>query len=73
VKLQQSHRLHASRQEHPLAARAWQPQLRKEEELAGIYVARGLDRALADQVAAQLMAQAALAAHARDELAIVEL
>jgi len=36
-------------------------------------VARGLDRALADQVATQLMAQDALAAHARDELGIVEL
>lgn len=37
-------------------------------ELAAIYVARGLTPALAAQVAAQLMARDALAAHARDEL-----
>jgi VIT family len=37
-------------------------------ELARIYVGRGLDQALADQVAAQLMAHDALGAHARDEL-----
>jgi VIT1/CCC1 family predicted Fe2+/Mn2+ transporter len=42
-------------------------------ELAGIYVARGLEPALADQVAAQLMAQDALAAHARDELGLSDL
>ncbi|MGD0580070.1 MAG: VIT family protein [Bryobacteraceae bacterium] len=40
------------------------------QELAAIYVARGLDRALAKQVAEQLMAHNALAAHARDELGI---
>jgi len=40
------------------------------EELAAIYVERGLDAALAKQVAAQLMAHDALAAHARDELGI---
>ena len=40
------------------------------KELAGIYVARGLDPALATQVADQLMAHDALAAHARDELGI---
>lgn len=39
-------------------------------ELAGIYVKRGLDRALALQVAHQLMARDALAAHSRDELGI---
>jgi VIT1/CCC1 family predicted Fe2+/Mn2+ transporter len=39
-------------------------------ELAGIYVKRGLDRALAMQVAEQLMARDALGAHARDELGI---
>ena len=39
-------------------------------ELAGIYVTRGLDPALAKQVAAQLMAHDALGAHARDELGI---
>ena len=37
-------------------------------ELTGIYVARGLDPALAAQVAEQLMAKDALGAHARDEL-----
>jgi VIT1/CCC1 family predicted Fe2+/Mn2+ transporter len=40
------------------------------QELAAIYVARGLDAALAKQVAAQLMAHDALDAHARDELGI---
>jgi VIT1/CCC1 family predicted Fe2+/Mn2+ transporter len=40
------------------------------QELTGIYVARGLDRNLAKQVAAQLMAHDALDAHARDELGI---
>ena len=39
-------------------------------ELAAIYVARGLDEALARQVADQLMAHDALGAHARDELGI---
>jgi VIT1/CCC1 family predicted Fe2+/Mn2+ transporter len=39
-------------------------------ELAAIYVTRGLDPALADQVATQLMAKDALGAHARDELGI---
>lgn len=39
-------------------------------ELAAIYVARGLDADLAQQVATQLTAQDALAAHARDELGI---
>jgi VIT1/CCC1 family predicted Fe2+/Mn2+ transporter len=41
-------------------------------ELAAIYVARGLDSALAKQVAEQLMAHDALGAHARDELGISE-
>jgi len=40
------------------------------EELAAIYVARGLDRSLARQVAQQLMNHDALGAHARDELGI---
>jgi vacuolar iron transporter family protein len=40
------------------------------QELAAIYVARGLDPVLADRVAQQLMAQDALGAHARDELGI---
>ncbi|MDB5420196.1 MAG: hypothetical protein JWR59_143, partial [Brevundimonas sp.] len=39
-------------------------------ELAAIYVARGLTRGLADDVAAQLTTADALAAHARDELGI---
>lgn len=39
-------------------------------ELAAIYVARGLDTDLANQVARQLMAKDALGAHARDELGI---
>ncbi|RPI46170.1 MAG: VIT family protein [Betaproteobacteria bacterium] len=41
-------------------------------ELTAIYVARGLDPALANQVAEQLMAHDALGAHARDELGISE-
>ncbi len=40
------------------------------EELAEIYVTRGLDRSFATEVARQLMAHDALAAHARDELGI---
>jgi VIT1/CCC1 family predicted Fe2+/Mn2+ transporter len=43
------------------------------QELAAIYVNRGLDPELAKQVAAQLMAKDALAAHARDELGISEM
>jgi VIT1/CCC1 family predicted Fe2+/Mn2+ transporter len=42
------------------------------EELATIYVKRGVDQELARQVAKQLMAKDALAAHARDELGISE-
>lgn len=42
------------------------------EELAQIYVERGLDQALARQVADQLMARDALRAHARDELGMSE-
>ena len=41
-------------------------------ELAEVYVGRGLDRDLAEQVARQLMAKDALGAHARDELGISE-
>jgi VIT1/CCC1 family predicted Fe2+/Mn2+ transporter len=41
-------------------------------ELARIYVQRGLDPSLARQVAEQLMAHDALAAHARDELGLSE-
>lgn len=43
------------------------------DELAGIYEGRGLDPALAREVARQLMAKDALAAHARDELGISEI
>jgi VIT1/CCC1 family predicted Fe2+/Mn2+ transporter len=42
-------------------------------ELAGIYMARGLSRELAVEVAGQLMAHDALGAHARDELGIQDL
>ena len=40
------------------------------QELAGIYVKRGVEPALARTVALQLMARDALAAHAQDELGI---
>jgi VIT1/CCC1 family predicted Fe2+/Mn2+ transporter len=43
------------------------------KELAQIYEKRGLDPALAKQVAQQLMAHDALGAHARDELGITEI
>jgi VIT1/CCC1 family predicted Fe2+/Mn2+ transporter len=45
---------------------------RETNELAGIYVQRGLDADLALQVARQLMAKDALSAHTRDELGISE-
>jgi VIT1/CCC1 family predicted Fe2+/Mn2+ transporter len=41
-------------------------------ELTSIYVRRGLEPALAEQVALQLMAHDALGAHVRDELGIVQ-
>ena len=43
------------------------------KELAQIYVKRGVNQGLARQVAKQLMAKNALAAHARDELGISEI
>jgi VIT1/CCC1 family predicted Fe2+/Mn2+ transporter len=43
------------------------------EELAAIYVRRGLDAELASEVAIQLMKHDALGAHARDELGISEI
>ena len=46
-----------------------QPEVER-AELAAIYEARGLDAALAQQVAAQLMAHDPLAAHLRDELGV---
>lgn len=45
----------------------------EKEELAQIYVQRGLDYELAKQVSKQLMAHDALGAHARDELGITEI
>ena len=41
-------------------------------ELANIYVARGLEPSLANQVATSLMAHDALAAHSKDELGITD-
>lgn len=43
-----------------------------QRELGAIYVKRGLEPALAQQVAEQLMAHDAIGAHARDELGISE-
>lgn len=51
---------------------ATDPQFEK-EELAQIYVARGVAVGLARQVAEQLMTKDALGAHARDELGISEI
>jgi VIT1/CCC1 family predicted Fe2+/Mn2+ transporter len=51
---------------------ATQPEFER-EELAQIYVKRGLETDLARQVADQLMARDALAAHAHDELGISEM
>ena len=45
----------------------------EKEELAQIYVARGVEPQLARQVALQLMAKDALGAHARDELGMSEI
>jgi VIT1/CCC1 family predicted Fe2+/Mn2+ transporter len=50
---------------------AMQPKA-EEDELAAIYVRRGLDRDLARTVAHALMAKDALGAHARDELGLSE-
>jgi len=43
------------------------------EELAAIYVSRGLTKSLAEEVATQMMAKDALGAHVRDELGISEI
>ena len=48
------------------------PELER-EELARIYIARGVEAGLAKQVATQLMKHDALAAHARDELGLSEI
>jgi len=45
----------------------------EKEELAQIYVARGVEAGLARQVAQQLMTKDALSAHARDELGISQI
>ena len=45
----------------------------EQEELAEIYVNRGLEPSLAHQVAVQLMKHDALGAHARDELGLSEM
>jgi len=44
----------------------------EEKELAAIYHRRGLDQALANEVARQLMEHDALGAHARDEIGITD-
>lgn len=43
------------------------------EELTAIYINRGLERHLAEEVVKQLMSKDALGAHARDELGITEI
>jgi VIT1/CCC1 family predicted Fe2+/Mn2+ transporter len=45
----------------------------EQDELAAIYITRGLEPGLAKQVAEQLMTKDALATHARDELGISEM
>jgi len=57
------------RERHELAT---EPE-HEHRELAEIYVRRGLDRDLANQVATQLMEHDALGAHARDELGMTEI
>jgi VIT1/CCC1 family predicted Fe2+/Mn2+ transporter len=56
------------RERHELAT---QPEA-EHAELVKIYMSRGMDRALAEQVAAQLMRHDALGVHAREELGITE-
>jgi VIT1/CCC1 family predicted Fe2+/Mn2+ transporter len=56
------------RERHELAAYP----AHEHAELTGIYVKRGLNAALASEVATQLMKHDALGAHARDELGIVD-
>jgi len=46
---------------------------RERRELANIYISRGVEYGLAQQVAEQLMTKDALGAHARDELGISEI
>jgi VIT1/CCC1 family predicted Fe2+/Mn2+ transporter len=54
-----------------VAELASQPEAER-EELIGIYEKRGLDRALAEQVADQLMARDAIGTHLRDELGLAD-
>lgn len=63
-----SERAELEREHHELQT----DQEAEHHELAAIYVGRGLEPALARQVAEQLMAHDALDAHARDELGITE-
>jgi VIT1/CCC1 family predicted Fe2+/Mn2+ transporter len=56
------------RERHELAT---QPEV-EHAELVKIYMSRGMDRALAEQVATQLMRKDALGVHAREELGITE-
>lgn len=58
-----------ARERHELSADT----VSEHEELADIYIKRGVEPGLARQVAEQLMAKDALAAHARDELGISEI
>jgi len=58
-----------ARERHELATQ----RASERAELAGIYVTRGVEPALAQQVADQLLAHVALGAHARDELGIYDL
>lgn len=58
-----------SRERNELAASP----LLETQELSSIYQARGLDKATADEVAAQFMAKDPIAAHARDELSITHI
>jgi len=57
-----------ARERHELATDS----VHETQELAGIYMQRGLDADLAHRVAVQLMAKDALGAHTRDELGISE-
>lgn len=54
-----------------VAELASQPEAER-AELIGIYEKRGLDRALAEQVADQLMARDAIGTHLRDELGLAD-
>src|SRR5512147_1996750 len=58
-----------AREQHELASAP----AHERAELIAIYQARGLTRAVAEQVTDQLMAHDALGAHAREELGIVDM